>query len=212
MGRVPFALILLLALGTCSAAERIAVLGLFKDKALIEIDGVRKMLHAGQSDAASGVKLISADSQSVLIDHNGEQVRLGLEERIGAHYSSPNKPAVQVWQDSRGLFATAGTINGQAVQFIVDTGASAVTLNAQQARALGIDYRKGLRQRVETASSLESAYRVRLQEVRIGPIRVQGVDAIVMEGGFPSQVLLGMTFLGRLDLERDGAALLIRAK
>jgi len=97
-----------------------------------------------------------------------------------------------------------GSINGGSVRFLVDTGATLVTLPASEARRLGIDYLRGRRGQMQTANGVAAVYRVTLDSVRIGDIEVNGVDAVVSEGGAMSMSLLGMSFLNRMEMRRDG--------
>jgi aspartyl protease family protein len=93
----------------------------------------------------------------------------------------------------------------------VDTGATTVVLNAGEARRLGIDYRMNSKiVSVTTASRQERGYLVELRSVKMGSIEVRNVAATVIDGAFPPQALLGMSFLGRLESERTPTMLLLR--
>ena len=112
-----------------------------------------------------------------------------------------------------GHFITHGSINGQNVQFMVDTGATSVAMNAFQARRLGIDFLvTGTEVRANTASANVKAYRVRLDRVKVGDIELNGVDGLVLEGGFPTDVLLGMSWLSRVRMEDQGSTLVLERK
>jgi aspartyl protease family protein len=110
------------------------------------------------------------------------------------------------------MFLTTGTINGQSVEFLVDTGATTVAMNDVTARALGIDYRAGSRGLVETASGITEAYAVTLREVGVGSIRLPNVQAVVIRGAQPSRALLGMSFLSRTQIEHAQDMLVLRRK
>ena len=111
------------------------------------------------------------------------------------------------------MFMTYGNINGRSVRILVDTGASAVSMNSDQAGELGIDYeRTGIPAGVSTASGYAHAYRVKLNSVSVGDISQNLVDAFVIEGSHPGPILLGMTFLERLDVEHSGNALTLTQK
>ena len=104
-------------------------------------------------------------------------------------------------------------INGLPVGFLVDTGASSVAMNAGEARRLGIDFRvDGDSTYVSTASGVARAYRVRLDRVKVGAIELRNVEALVVDGSSPTEVLLGMSFLQRLELMNQGDHLTLRRK
>ncbi|RKZ35766.1 MAG: TIGR02281 family clan AA aspartic protease, partial [Gammaproteobacteria bacterium] len=145
---------------------------------------------------------------------NGKQDKYALGTRIGTTFAAPAKqPVVQIWPTSRGMYEVTGSINGYPVKFLVDTGATLIAMNAPQARRLGIDYRvvgePGLS---STASGIAKTYAVKLDRVRVGDIQLKDVDAAVIDGNFPTEVLLGNSFLNRLDMKREGKALLLRKK
>ena len=116
-------------------------------------------------------------------------------------------------QDRNGHYQVEGQINNQSVNFLVDTGATAVAMNANQARRLGIDYRViGRQSGVTTASGVEHAWAVTLDTVKVGDLELHNVGAVVLEGAHPATTLLGMTFLGRLEINNDGRLMTLRKK
>jgi aspartyl protease family protein len=92
------------------------------------------------------------------------------------------------------------------VRFLIDTGATMITLPARDALRLGIDYRKGQRGLSNTANGTVSVYRVNLDTVRLGDIELQSVDAVIIEGGLDT-ALLGMSFLNRVEMKREGSTM-----
>lgn len=94
-------------------------------------------------------------------------------------------------------------IDGNPVRFLVDTGATSIALPARDANRLGIDYRKGLRGMTQTANGVVAVYRVSLDRVRLGGIELNSVDAVVIEQGLEI-ALLGMSFLNRVEMKREG--------
>jgi clan AA aspartic protease (TIGR02281 family) len=99
--------------------------------------------------------------------------------------------------DQRGHVALTAMVNGAPVRFLVDTGASRVTLTAEDARAAGIDP-GGLvfNQRSQTANGWAREAPVTLREIRIDRLSIDNVSAAVNENLTVS--LLGMSFLKRL--------------
>jgi aspartyl protease family protein len=110
------------------------------------------------------------------------------------------------------MYLTTGNIDGYTVDFIVDTGASAIVLNAQTAKRLNINYLSAPQIAVKTASKIELAYRVKLNLVQVGDIKLNYVDAMVIDGSEPSIALLGMTFLGQLDMQHVDNKLQLQKK
>ncbi|MBI5461611.1 MAG: TIGR02281 family clan AA aspartic protease [Gammaproteobacteria bacterium] len=205
--------LLLFTAGANVCAADIEVLALFRDQAVIRVDGQRYKLALGES-TPEGVRLVSADAAGAVLEHAGDTRRypLGAKLRVGG-YRQADGDTVRVYRDPHGMFTTVGSINGLPVSFLVDTGASSVAMNAAQARRLGIDFRvEGERGSVMTASRAEPVYRVMLDMVRIGNIQLRNVEAVVLDGPQPQQTLLGMSFLGRLDIQNDGEHLTLRRK
>ncbi len=191
----------------------IQVVALFSGKAVIVIDGQRHILSEGQS-SPEGITLIEADSKRAILEIEGERRSFPLGQRIGANYAKPSaKGAVVIYRDSGGMFHGAGAINGFAVNFLVDTGASMVAMNSGHAKRIGINYREqGNRIPIATASGQTMGYRVMLDSVRLGDITLNGIEAVVIEGGSPGTILLGSTFLSRVHTQNDGRVMEIRKK
>jgi aspartyl protease family protein len=99
---------------------------------------------------------------------------------------------------------TTGVVNGVSLRFIVDTGATSVVLSSGDARAAGINYLSGARTQTQTANGVIPVYAIKLDTLRVGDIVVNNVDAIVIEGGKLPMALLGMSFLNRMEMKRDG--------
>ncbi len=193
-------------------AQDIEVLALFRDQAVIRIDGQRHTLKAGES-TPDGVRLVRTDEQGAVLSTAAGERHYPLGARLRQGYQETQAAAVQVFRDRAGMFSTVGAINGLPVTFMVDTGASTVAMNAAQARRLGIDYRVvGEPGTVVTASQAEPVYRVMLDVVKVGSIELRNVEAVVLEGAQPAQTLLGMSFLGRLEMQNDGQRLTLRKK
>ena len=100
-----------------------------------------------------------------------------------------------------------GQVNGAHVRFLVDTGATLVTLSASEAKRLGIDYRRGQQAVSQTANGRVLVYRVRLDSVTVGGMTIRDVDAVVNDAPGMEVSLLGMSFLNRTEMRREGANL-----
>jgi aspartyl protease family protein len=203
---------LMMAATSVVALPRIEVQALFGGKAIMMIDGQRRTLSAGQT-SPEGVKLIAADSKQAVLEFDGRRKAYQPGGAISLSYAKPEHHEEKIYADDRGMFHSIGTINGRTVRFLVDTGATTVAMNKSQARQLGVDYRmKGERIVVSTASENVKGYRVRLKSVSLGRIKQRDVDAMVIDGHHPGPVLLGMSFLGNLKVEKSGGVMSIRQR
>lgn len=191
------------------AVEKIEVQGLFSNKAVILVDGKRHILAVGKV-SPEGVKVISADSSGAVLEVDGDrkQYSLGDTNTVSTLFSKREQQQETIYINSAGMYMTYGNINGRSVRFLVDTGASAISMNAEQAKNLGIQFEKtGVPAGVSTASGYVKAYRVYLKSVSVGDITQTNVEAFVIDGNHPGPILLGMTFLGRISVEHSGNAM-----
>ena len=180
----------------------IGVVGLFKDKAIISIDGGQpKLIRAGQ--VIQGIRLLSANSATAEFEVEGKQRTLSMGQSFAAQAGDGGKPTVSLNADARGHFATQGAINGSSVTFLVDTGATSVTLHASEAARLGINYKSGQPIRISTANGVVPGWRVTFNSVRIGGINLHEIEGLVVESGL-EVALLGMSFLNRTNMKREG--------
>jgi aspartyl protease family protein len=200
---------LLFMLPAAGWAADVNVIGLFPGKAVVVIDGAApRVLSVGQQPI-EGVTLISTDNESATLLIDGQRKTLGIGQHHGgpAPASSPQRATLTA--DPQGHFVVDGQVNGGAMRFLVDTGATAVSLSSADATRLGIDYRKGQPGLMGTANGTAVAYRVKLDTVRIGDIVVNNVDAAVMEGNQMPFALLGMSFLNRMEMRRNGETMVL---
>jgi aspartyl protease family protein len=198
------AAVALFACGQAAAAD-ISVNALFGGKAMIVIDGGKpRMLSAGET-SPEGVKLISATSEAAVIEFKGQRQTLtvGQGTRVASAPVAGGSGTTTLSADERGHFYTMGQVNGVPIRFLVDTGATTVSLSQADARTIGLDYKSGRRGIANTANGQVGIWLVRLDNVRVGDIMLNNVEATVSEG--PAHVaLLGMTFLNRTQMNRDG--------
>jgi aspartyl protease family protein len=185
-----------------SWATSVSVVGLFRDKAIVSIEGGKpRTLSVGQS--AQGVRLITADSGSASFEVDGSRRTLGMGQSFAGGAAVAGRQSVSLNADVRGHFAAAGSINGYPVTFLVDTGATAVAIGAAEARRMGLDYRSGQPMAVGTAAGVVPAWGVMFNTVKVGGITLNQVEGVVVEAGLDVP-LLGMSFLNRMEMKRDG--------
>ena len=195
-----------------AVAVDVRVVGLFQDRAVISIDGRQRILRVGQT-SPEGIRLVSADSESALLEVEGQQIRASLDSRVSASKKARTVSEVRIQRDRSGMYFTVGSINALPVNFLVDTGATQIAMNGAHARRLGIDYRVvGEPAVVTTASGFERAWAVRLDTVRVGEIELRNIPAMVLDGPQPETILLGMSFLGKLQISNEGQLMTLRQK
>jgi aspartyl protease family protein len=195
-------------------AQSVALTGVSGSKALVVIDGAApRFLSAGQSH--QGVKLLNLQGEAATVEVNGQRQTL----RVGDAPVSVGRGApaggggqrIVLTADARGHFLPAGQINGKAVQFMVDTGATAVALSEADARRINLKFENGQRVGVNTANGQVVAHLVRLDAVRIGDVTVYGVEALVTPQSM-GYVLLGNSFLNRFQMQRQNDQLTLEKR
>ncbi|MBT5232046.1 MAG: retroviral-like aspartic protease family protein [Methylococcales bacterium] len=206
---------ILLVLSSAAWAVDVRLVGIFSTKALVKIDGKQKVIKQGVP-MAEGVTLVSTTKNSAVVSVAGKEqtLKLGASTYQSGGYAKPKEGKVfQVVRDNTGMYSTVGSINGRTVNMLVDTGASSVAMNANEAKRLGIPFRlKGTKSFVATASGIAKAYTIMLKKVKIGSIELTNVEGTVVDGSSPREVLLGMSFLGRLQVTHEGNLMKLKKK
>ena len=192
---------LLLPLGV--AAQSVSLSGSFGDKALLVIDGKPRTVAAGST--VQGVKLVTVSGSDAVVEVGGKRVTLtlgGAQVNLGGAASDGGGSQIVIVAGSGGHFMTGGSINGKAVSFVVDTGATAVSLSESVADRIGLDYRKAQRGMANTANGPVPIHVMSLNVVRVGDVNVYNVDAVIMPAPM-ELVLLGNSFLTRFQMKRE---------
>ncbi|GGI20906.1 retropepsin-like aspartic protease family protein [Oxalicibacterium faecigallinarum] len=202
MKKLPLATAFLLVCSPLLHAADISVVGLFPGKAVLVIDGKLPKTYSVGSEVVGGIKLIEVSQTTATFDTNGKRQRIDIGAHVNRVAPSGNG-SVTLRADARGQFIAQGQINGDTMRMLVDTGASMIAIPANEAQRLGINYRSGKPVLVNTANGVTTAYQVVLNNVKIGDISVNQVDGVVQEVGLPF-TLLGMSFLKRMEMRRDG--------
>ncbi len=191
-----------------AAAIDVTVIGLFPGKVVVTIDrGSPKTLSVGER-TPEGVLLVSVDARGAVMEIDGKRQTL----EMGQHFETPSmssaRTSVTLAQDGRGHFRTDAYVNGTHVRFMVDTGATLVSIPMAEAQRLGINYLKGSPGYAVMADGRRVvSYRVSLESVTVGDITLYNVDGVVTQGG--GEPLLGMSFLSRTEMRNDGQSLVL---
>lgn len=192
-------------------AQSVALAGMLGNKALLVVNGAPpKSVAAGESHM--NVKVISASGDQAVLELNGKRHTLRVGDApvsVGAGGGGGGKGnRIVLNAGTGGHFITAGQINGRAVQFMVDTGATSVAMSAADAERTGIKYKDGQPVRMSTANGITQGYRVKLNSVRVGDVEVYDVDAVVSPQPMP-YMLLGNSFLTRFQMLRENEQMIL---
>lgn len=203
----------LLAAGTAGAQSSVALQGMLGTKALLIIDGAAPRTVA-PGETYKGVKVLSTHGDEAVVEVDGQRATLRLGEapgNVGGGAPAAGGRRIVMTAEPGGHFLAQGSINGRPVRFMVDTGATAVSMGAADAERLGVDWRKGAPSQSATANGVVTAYKVKLDSVRIGDIEVHDVDGTVLPLPM-AQVLLGNSFLTRFDMRRENNQLVLERR
>lgn len=200
----------MLAALSANAAE-VTLVGVFGDKAaVLAIDGgAPRTVKVGQK--LGDITLIAVEKDRATIEAGGKRRVLVRGQTYSTSASGADRQSVTMAAGAGGHFMTDGQINGGAIRFLVDTGATAIAIPASDANRLRIDYRKGRPSTTHTAGGPTASYVVTLDSVRVGGIELQNVEAIVIEQGL-NVALLGNTFLNRVEMQRDGQTMTLKRR
>ncbi len=185
-----------------SAVEVEALLG---NTAVLLINGQRRTLRVGE--ASDGVTLVATEPALATVEIDGNRQTLGLSRRVSTTYEAREEQVVTIARDAAMQYQTRATINGRGALVLVDTGANMMAISSDKARALGIDYDVSAPSIVETAAGRTVAHAVTLQSVIVGEIEVRNVPAMIIDGAFPSTILLGMSYLKHVKLQEHNGIL-----
>jgi len=196
-------------------AVSVNAIALFNERAMLSIDGAKpKILRAGKSYL--GIKLISSNTSQAIIEVDGKREvltlnsSLVLNERLGTKASKSYAKSVQLFVNEVGFFQSEGKVNGKSVEFLVDTGANLVVLNSLEANRIGLDYKDGQKAEARTASGVAPMFLINVAKMSVGGIELDNIETGIIEGSFPPHPLLGMTFLSRLNMERNGDVMTLK--
>ena len=202
----------LVACHSALALPDIQVQGLMPNQAVVTIDGKQRILKVGKP-GTDGVSLVSADSKKATLEWQGERFERTLNKQITSNFSAhAEKSEVRIERGINGHYNTPGHINGRLVNFMVDTGATAIAMNHTEADRLGISWRQGTRTIAGTAGGDTPSYMVTLDTVTVGGVTLHNVQAAVIVADTDNDILLGMTFLERTEMREENNALVLRKK
>lgn len=187
-----------------AAAQSVTLSGsLGSSKALLVIDGAPHTVAVGASVKGVTLKSLGEGQAEVEVGGRRSVLRLGAPTRLGGDGTGAAAGTeIVIPAGPGGHFSAAGSINGKAVQFLVDTGATVVALSQSEATRIGLDWQRGRRGMSNTAGGVVPVHGINLTSVKVGGIEVFNVDAVVVPAEMPV-ILLGNSFLSRFSMRRD---------
>jgi aspartyl protease family protein len=204
----------LLGLGMAASfvhAADVGLAGLFPGKALLTINGGAPRIVALGVKTDEGVHVISIEGDTATLEVDGKKRVLRVGQNVASQPSGRGPATATLTSDAGGHFFVTGNINGTTVRFIVDTGASMISLGSGDARRIGLDASKGEQGIANTANGQTRVSRVKLDTVRVGEIVLNNVDALVHQHDLPV-ALLGMSFLNRMEMQRNGDTMTLKKR
>ncbi len=205
--------VVLLVLLVCMAivtnvysAPKIKYSGMVYDKACIWVNGHSNKLAFGETSKGGSVTLLSANSESIVVMVDGKRYRYKKYSSQGTLLADN---VTLTRNPGNGGYWAKGKINGKDVTFLIDTGASSVVMNKDQAKSWKIQ-RGNKKIQISTATKKETAYQVILDTVSVGDIELQNVPAIITQHKYPPYPLLGMSFLRHIEINQENGQMILK--
>lgn len=202
---------MLLAAAANASATDVSLVGLYGRKALVVIDGGRpQSIEVGSGTA--DVKLLSVENGAATFEVEGQRRRLTVgQATVSSGRDDQAGSTTTLMADPNGHFFAVGTVNGAPMRFLVDTGATVVSLGKADAVRANVNYQNGRPGMTMTANGPVRVWRVTLNSVRVGEVVLNQVEASVHEHDLPI-ALLGMSFLNRMEMKREGPAMTLKKR
>lgn len=201
----------LLLVAAQAGSHEIRAIALFPGRAMLEIDGAQRLLKVGET-SPEGVRLVASNSRRAELELDGKRVSLGLSQHVASHFSQAEYAEVRIPRDAQGHYFVGGDINGHPVEFMVDTGATRIAMNSRDADRLGLPWKSRPRGATSTAGGIVTSHELTLSKVSVGGITVREVPATVVIGEHPPHLLLGNSFLTKVEMAEDVGTLVLRQK
>lgn len=203
-----------IAMGGMAQGQTVVLSGILGGKALLVVDGgPPRSVAPGQSH--QGVKVIDIQAGQAVVEIRSVRQTLRLGDgpvsAPPAGGEAGDQRRIVLHAGSNGHFRALGQINGRAVTFLVDTGASAVSMGAAEAERIGLNYRAGQPVQMQTANGSTTGWLLKLHSVRLGSTDVFDVEAIVSAAPMP-YVLLGNSYLTRFQMTRTNDQLVLERR
>lgn len=143
---------------------------------------------------------------TLLFDDRIEQLR-NPNESPETVTGDDGRITIVLERNRAGHYVFNGSVNGQPVEFLLDTGATDVSIPERVANRLRLQ--RGARLRAVTANGVTVAYATMLDRLAVGELEERNVRASIVPNFPGEQILLGMSFLKRLDFSQRGDTLIL---
>ena len=148
------------------------------------------------------------DGQTMRLSRKADVQSAGKAGALAAAHANDRRDKLTLTEMHNGMFAVGAKVNGVELPFLIDTGATSVSMDAALAQSVGLNFRGGTPGWSNTANGRVRSWHVKLDSIAVGPIVLYNVDATVREGpGTGGVGLLGMSFLNRVEMKREGETL-----
>ncbi len=188
------------ALPLAAGAQAVALSGILGNRALLVVDGTQPRSVA-PGETYRGVKVVSVGRDDAVVEVAGQRHTVALGASPVSVRSGTEGRRIVLRSDGQGHFTGNGAINGRAMHYMVDTGATAVAIGQPDAERLGLPFRSGRPVMMSTANGTTQGWRITLDVVRAGDVDVRAVEAVVLPQAMP-YVLLGNSFLSAFHMTR----------
>ncbi len=188
----------------------IRVVGLFKDAAVLTINHQRKLVRVG--GVHQNVRLLAANSEKAMVEYQGRRIVLAMGSSAPIRTGFKSSGASAHLVSNGGVYSITGSINGRLTGFVVDTGATYITMSAKQARGLNLDFGNARKIMVNTANGKATAHVFTLKSIKVGSIEVNNVEAAVMHNLSTDKILLGMTFLNQVEMRHKNGLMVLKQR
>lgn len=199
-----------LVLPGTTTAQDVGLAGIMGSKAMLMINGGEpQSVPVGKT--LDGVKVLSIQDDQVMVEIGGKKRPLRVGQHAVGVSGGDGSDKIVLTANVQGHFFTTGTVNGTSVRFMVDTGATSIALGPNDARRIGLDLRQGQRGMTSTANGTVVVTRIPLDTVTIAGVTLHNVEAVVLPTDMPI-ALLGMSFLNRMEMQRDGSTMTLKRR
>lgn len=194
-------------------AQTVALAGVLGTRALLMVDGgAPRSVAVG--DTVQGVKVLAVQGDTATVEVGGQRLQLRMGDSpasVGARAAPGAGTRLVLTSDGRGHFYTQGIINGQVMQFLVDTGATSVAIGQADADRMQLNYKNGQQVRMATAGGMTVGWRMRVNTLRLGDIDVYDVETVVLPTAMPFG-LLGNSVLTRFQMTRHNDQMVLEKR
>ena len=194
-------------------STEVQLAGKLGQQALIVVDGAApRWVRAGQS--VGNVKLLGLDGETARVEVDGIRQTLRVGEapvHVQGNAAPEGDERIVLTADEQGHYQHHGSIDGKAIRFMVDTGASSVVISEAAAKRMGLAVDRSQPIQITTANGAAIGYMVKFRQVQLGNVKMRDVEGVVIPKDMPF-ALLGNSFLKRFDMRQNAGQLTLEKR